>query len=544
MVAALLLACVFYSGADRDRDSDGVVAIAFGGADCDDEVPTVHPGATEVCNAVDDDCDGSADIGATDGTVWYFDVDGDGYGSEEVLACEESDGIAAINGDCDDSDAAVNPGAVDDVCTTEAEDCDGANSPDGAEANARLGGEAGGTSGIGLGLATGQQDSVGEVLVAGSADAGSVLVFALSEGTEQKSADSWARLDGGGGPVAFGDAFVTDADQDDLFVGDPGYDGGRGRLGIFQLAETGGEHAWDNATAIWEGEAEGQSLGATLLFFEGDATSHSSMLFIGAPATDEGRGRVYILQLTASGQSGTLPVADNPYAVVAAAHAALGAGLGSSLGGWADSGNALWGVYGAPGEQSDRGTEAGTFFMAAVGGPIDVHEHAVQRYVGSDGGDRFATAIAFRDIDSDGIIDLLVSAPGRDTDAGEDAGAVYLLPGTVLEANTAVADTYELSEATLVIEGDGAGRGLGRALSLTDDGRLRASAWSSSCTDGDPGVVYTLGLDGSGIRIAEASDVVAVGEPGAELGASLLEGVSGTWVGEPGLSQVERFFFP
>ncbi len=543
MVAALLLACVFYSDADRDRDGDGALAIAFGGADCNDGNAAIHPAAAEVCNEADDDCDGTVDLGATDGTRWYLDADGDGYGDEEVLACAPAPGVVATAGDCDDADAVVNPGAVDDVCTTEDEDCDGANSPAGVAPNARFGGEAGGISGIGAALATGQQDSVGEVLVAGSVDAGTVLVFALSEGTEQTSADRWARIDGGGGPVSFGDAFVTDLESDDLLVGDPAYDSGRGRLGIFQLAETGGDHDWDNASVIWEGASVGDSLGANLLFSQGNE-EYSSILFIGAPAADEGRGRVYILQLAANGESGTRPVTTNPYGVVNSVHSALGAGLGASLGAWADSGNALWGVYGAPGEQTDRGTEVGAFAMAEIGGPIDVLENAVQTYIGSDAGDRFATAIAFGDVDADGIIDLLVSAPGRDTDTGADAGAVHLLPGTVLGANTANPDTYELSEATLVIEGDGAGRGLGRALSLTDDGRLHASAWSSSCTEGDPGVVYALNLDGSGTIIAEASDVVAVGEPGAELGGALLEGESGTWVGEPGLSLVERFLFP
>lgn len=543
MVAALLLACVFYSDADRDRDGDGALAIAFGGDDCDDGAAAVHPGAPEVCNAVDDDCDGTIDLGASDGSVWYLDADGDGYGDVEVVACAAAPSVVANAGDCDDADAAVNPGAVDDVCTTADEDCDGANSPTGVAPNARFGGEAGGISGIGAALATGQQDSVGEVLVAGSVDAGTVLVFALSDGSEQTSADRWARLDGGGGPVAFGDAFVTDLEYDDLLVGDPGYDGGRGRVGIFQLAQTGGDHSWDNASAIWEGASVGDSLGATLLFSEGDE-EYSSILLIGAPTADSGRGRVFILQLTAGGESGTRPVTTNPYGVINSVHSALGAGLGSSLGAWSDTSNYMWGVYGAPGEQTDRGTEVGAFAMAGVGGPIDVLESAVQRYIGADGGDRFATAIAFGDLDDDGITDLVVSAPGRDTEAGEDAGAVYLLPGTVLAANTAVADTYELSEATLVIEGDGEGRGLGRALSLTEDGRLHASAWSSTCTEGDPGVVYALNLDGSGTLIAEANDVVAVGEPGAALGGALLEGVSGTWVGEPGLSQVERFVFP
>src|SRR5262245_61383711 len=62
------LACVEPSGFTTTRD------------DCDDGAADVHPGAAEVCNGLDDDCDGSADLGAIDPTVYYLDRDGDGFG--------------------------------------------------------------------------------------------------------------------------------------------------------------------------------------------------------------------------------------------------------------------------------------------------------------------------------------------------------------------------------------------------------------------------------------------------------------------------------
>ncbi|MCA9571815.1 MAG: hypothetical protein KC656_28450, partial [Myxococcales bacterium] len=49
------------------------------GGDCDDTTAAVRPGAVEVCNGQDDDCDGDVDEGAP-GRSWYADDDEDGFG--------------------------------------------------------------------------------------------------------------------------------------------------------------------------------------------------------------------------------------------------------------------------------------------------------------------------------------------------------------------------------------------------------------------------------------------------------------------------------
>lgn len=84
--------------------------------------------ATEHCNGLDDDCDGSVDEDATDATTWYTDMDRDGYGVEAVLsvACEAPAGAAEVAGDCDDTSASVHPGADEDPCIDRVDqDCDG-----------------------------------------------------------------------------------------------------------------------------------------------------------------------------------------------------------------------------------------------------------------------------------------------------------------------------------------------------------------------------------------------------------------------------------
>ena len=94
-------------------------------SDCDDAVAAVHPGATEVCNGIDDNC-----IGGVDEDVllpWYVDADGDGHGalgSAAVMACGAPAGYVGSHDDCDDSDGAVHPGAAE-ICDNVDNDCDG-----------------------------------------------------------------------------------------------------------------------------------------------------------------------------------------------------------------------------------------------------------------------------------------------------------------------------------------------------------------------------------------------------------------------------------
>ena len=90
---------------------DGYVADA---TDCDDAVDVKFPGAPEICDTYDNDCDGSIDeAGAFGEPTWYEDGDGDGYGqtASAQTACVAPDGYVADMGDCDDTDAAIHPAA-------------------------------------------------------------------------------------------------------------------------------------------------------------------------------------------------------------------------------------------------------------------------------------------------------------------------------------------------------------------------------------------------------------------------------------------------
>ena len=107
-------------GLDTDVDRDGVDAAS----DCDDQNSAVYPGAEEVCDGLDNDCDGDVDEDAL--ATWYADADADGYGDQPVGSgdCEAPEGSSTVGGDCDDGDAAISPGA-DEVCDGIDNDCDG-----------------------------------------------------------------------------------------------------------------------------------------------------------------------------------------------------------------------------------------------------------------------------------------------------------------------------------------------------------------------------------------------------------------------------------
>jgi hypothetical protein len=99
----------------------------WNGDDCDDTAAATSPLAYEICDGIDNNCDGSIDeASALNATIWYLDADSDGYGAaaSSVSACDVPSGYVDNSGDCDDTDTTVNPSAAE-TCDNIDNDCDG-----------------------------------------------------------------------------------------------------------------------------------------------------------------------------------------------------------------------------------------------------------------------------------------------------------------------------------------------------------------------------------------------------------------------------------
>jgi hypothetical protein len=136
--------CTDFDGDGYGSNSDQVLACeppvdtAECGLDCEDDVGSINPGATELCDTLDNDCDGATDdadsdiaglpIGVTGASIYYLDADLDSYGDEsgtQAAFCNDPGfGWSTNNEDCADDNENINPGQTE-ICNNGFDDnCD------------------------------------------------------------------------------------------------------------------------------------------------------------------------------------------------------------------------------------------------------------------------------------------------------------------------------------------------------------------------------------------------------------------------------------
>ena len=111
----------FLEDENHDKDGDGFTENM---GDCDDADAEINPLAEEICDELDNNCNGVIDADSEESPTWYRDADGDAVGVEAFTenACTRPEGYVAFFGDCDDEDPDVNPNA-EEVCDDKDNNC-------------------------------------------------------------------------------------------------------------------------------------------------------------------------------------------------------------------------------------------------------------------------------------------------------------------------------------------------------------------------------------------------------------------------------------
>lgn len=374
----------------------------------------INPGEDEICNAIDDDCDGLVDddddsLDPSGADVYYVDADGDGFGDADapIVACAQPDDTVERGEDCDDTRAAVNPNArevcdngQDDDCSGDAPECTFSGAYDDADAAANIDGVGGINTAHPWSLGDVDGDGENDFAVTGEGYVAAIFTHLVAGGVDVDDADLAPTAD----PYGIDSIDTADVDGDgtlDLVVSYASHFNDTGVVWVEYGPIISGRLSYDYSISggddydrLWGGI----NLGDT----NGDGTDD---LILGAP------------------------------------------GFG--------------------------GEGAAVLIDEAVTSTIDMTSgYTMTGEVSTDSaGEALAEA---GDVDGDGMMDMLIGAPGNDTRGMGAAGAVYLFLGPV------TADTY-LSAADGKLTGSQAGTYLAPAAGAGDvdgDGHDDTLAWS------------------------------------------------------------------